>query len=304
MSAAAIENGTTAPSTPPEADRVSAAESRPIETRTDWSGPAPRREWICEGWLGHRLTLFTGHGGRGKSRLALQLAAAIASGTREPWLPGDQTVPYAAVDAGGSPVLIASWEDEGDEVHRRLESMARHLSWAAADCLGQRLHFADLAGEGPLWGPTQNDPTGTLTDTGTALQARAKEIRARLLIVDPRAAAYAGDENHRAQVRSFVSCWDRWAREHRCAVLLVDHLPKTASTRPGNRDEPSYSGSTDWHNAARSRWTLDEDKNGSLLRCEKSNYGSAPGLVRLSNRDGCAWFAAGTTENSRKSKFI
>ena len=153
-------------------------------------------------------------------------------------------------------------------------------------------------------GPTQNDPTGTLTDTGTALQARAKEIRARLLIVDPRAAAYAGDENHRAQVRSFVSCWDRWAREHRCAVLLVDHLPKTASTRPGNRDEPSYSGSTDWHNAARSRWTLDEDKNGSLLRCEKSNYGSAPGLVRLSNRDGCAWFAAGTTENSRKSKFI
>ena len=274
-----------------------------VETRTDWSGPAPLREWICEGWLGHRLTLFTGHGGRGKSRLALQLAAAIASGTREPWLPGDQTIPSAAVAAEGAPVLIASWEDEGDEVHRRLESMAQHLSWAAADCIEDRLHFADLAGEGPLWGPTQNDPTGKLTGTGTALQTKAKQIGARLLIVDPRAAAYAGDENHRAQVRSFVSCWDRWAREHRCAVLLVDHLPKTA-TRAGNRNEPSYSGSTDWHNAARCMWTLDKDKAGSLLRCEKSNYSTAPSTVRLSNRDGCAWFAACTTQNSRQSKYF
>ena len=53
-----------------------------LKTRSDWNGDPPPREWVYEGWLGYRLTLFTGHGGKGKSRLALQLAAAVASGTK------------------------------------------------------------------------------------------------------------------------------------------------------------------------------------------------------------------------------
>ena len=273
--------------------------SQRIKVHRDWSGAAPSREWICNGWLGYRLTLFTGHGGRGKSRLALQLAAAVASGASSSWIPPEPdstpTVPCAAIDASGAPVLLASWEDEQDEVHRRLQTMAadKRLPWAASERIEDRLHFADMAGYGPLWETTDYSNNGKLTGTGHELREIAERIKARLLIIDPRAAAYAGDENNRAQVRAFISHWDRWARETRCAVLIVDHLPKYASKpRPSGSDEPSYAGSTDWHNAARSVWTLERTQNkDTVLRCDKSNYGPAPEPVYLASGDGCAWFA-------------
>ncbi len=283
--------------------------SQRIKVHRDWSGEAPPREWICEGWLGYRLTLFTGHGGRGKSRLALQLAAAVASGTYAPWLPPEsddtRTVPGAAIDgaASASAVLLASWEDEQDEVHRRLQTMAmdERLPWAAPERIENRLNFADLAGYGPLWETTEYSG-GKLTDTGHELREIAERIEARLLIIDPRAAAYAGDENNRAQVRAFISHWDRWARETQCAVLVVDHLPKYA-TKPRKDDDdegPAYAGSTDWHNAARSVWTLERtEKGGTLLRCDKSNYGPAPKPVHLTSGDGCAWFATGAEATDR-----
>ena len=253
-----------------------------IEYRNDWKGDAQPREWICEGWLNYRLTLFTGHGGTGKSQLALQLAAAVASKVRRcNWIPLDPGASDAAMTiSSSSPVLVASWEDEEDEVHRRLSSIAKVLPWAGPDQIEDRLHFADLADRGPLW---NDNPL----DTGKLLQATAKEIGARLLVIDPRAAAYANDENHRAQVRAFISHWDRWARDNRCAVLLIDHLPKYATTDGSYmfRGNASYAGSTDWHNASRCVWHIDEKY---LLRCDKSNYGDTPPPVRLSRKEG-AW---------------
>ncbi len=261
-----------------------------IKYRNQWKGDVQPREWICEGWLNYRLTLFTGHGGAGKSHLALQLAAAVASKAKCNWIPLDPGASDAALTIpSSSPVLIASWEDEEDEVQRRLSSMAETLPWAAPDQVEDRLHFADLAGDGALW-------KGEPTHVGKRLQATAKEIGTRLLIIDPRAGAYADDENHRAQVRAFISHWDRWARDNRCAVLLLDHLPKSATL--GAMSGATYAGSTDWHNASRCVWTIDENH---LLRCDKSNYGATPPPLKLNRREG-AWtgrvestFGSGTT---------
>ena len=254
-----------------------------IKTRNDWRGAESPREWICEGWLSYRLTLFTGHGGAGKSQLALQLAAAIASKKGTNWIPpssnASTSTKFPTIEPQGNSVLIASWEDEADEVHRRLCSMAKVLGWVAPDQIEDRLHFADLAGSGPLW-----DTDRKITTVGAGLRGTAEDIEARLLIIDPRAAAYAGDENHRAQVRAFISDWDRWARESHCAVLLVDHLPNS-SIRSGVSGA-SFAGSTDWHNAARCVWTLDEKH---VLRCEKSNYGTLPDPVNLIRENGAAW---------------
>ena len=280
-------------------------EPRPqIETRTDWGGVPPSRDWVYEGWLGYRLTLFTGHGGMGKSRLALQLAAAVASGTSDPWIPPANTnrathyVKAVTEDNAGAPVLVASWEDEAEEVHRRIHAMAATLPWAAVDRIGDRLHFADLAGKGPLWEGRTGTNGKELTATGQELQSIAQTIVARLLIIDPRAAAYAGDENHRAQVRAFVSHWDRWARENRCAVLLIDHLPKYATQQRAEHG-PTYAGSTDWHNASRSVWTLEDQGGGLLLRCDKSNYGPTPESVRLSSTTGSVFGGISTATEPR-----
>lgn len=277
-----------------------------LKTRSDWNGDPPPREWVYEGWLGYRLTLFTGHGGKGKSRLALQLAAAVASGTSEPWIPparrdrATRTAKATLVDDGGAPVLVASWEDEADEVHRRLHAMAATLPWAAVDHIEDRLHFTDLAGGGALWDGGLRIGK-ELTNTGRALRAAAEHIKARLLIIDPRAAAYAGDENHRARVRAFISHWDRWARENRCAVLLIDHLPKYATQQQDVRSA-AYAGSTDWHNASRSVWTLDDQNGNLVLRCDKTNYGSVPDPVTLESTDGCVWQAKSGTVRRRAVK--
>lgn len=270
---------------------------RRFDLHSNWSGVPPPREWVCKGWLSHRLTLFTGHGGSGKSRLALQLAAAVASGTPDSWIPSasdELPMPMPPItDANrAAPVVIASWEDEKDEVHRRLVEMAKRLPWAAPDHINGRLNFADMAGCGPLWEATA--AAGKLTAPGTDLRSAAEQLSARLLIIDPRAAAYAGDENSRAHVRAFISHWDRWAREHQCAVLLVDHVAKSAT--PEQHGTSSYAGSTDWRNAARSVWTLgSKDNKGTAdtwLRCDKSNYGPVPATVHLDSGDGYAWIAS------------
>ena len=109
-------------------------------------------------------------------------------------------------------------------------------------------------------------------------QPERTELLARLLVVDPLAAAYACSENDRGLVRAFMTNLDGWARATGCAVLIVSHPPKS---------EADYSGSTDWHAAARAVWKLgtaetDAGNGGKVkekapaprLDCLKTSYGT------------------------------
>ena len=224
-----------------------AALDRPIELKT-WNTtepPSPRR-WLVEDWLpAGRVTLLAGQGGIGKSRLALQLAAGIASGggrleeasKSRSWIetPSPHMVQLGeAVEPWGSPVVYASWEDELDEFRRRLSELSgAPAPWVTPERLS-RLHFADMAGHGPLWAPRADgsrhtDTVGETTAAGHELRRRCEEVRARLLIADPSAAAYGSNENNRALVRAFVSDFDAWARDNNCAVLILSHPPKWAA---------------------------------------------------------------------------
>ena len=288
---------------------VSAAQhAKPV---TDWTGEPPDREWLLDGWLAvGRVHLLTGSGGRGKSRLALQLAAALAADGAEwplPWLTADErrtrsgtvdrplTLP--PTDRDGAPVVIASWEDEADEVHRRLRDQPVPVS-----ALGDRLHYVDAAAWGPLWAPVggAHIQTGAeLTAAGRRLRRLCEQVGARLLVIDPLAAAYGSDENVRGLVRQYMASWDAWGRAQRCAVLMIAHPPK--STAAGAGDD-WWSGSTDWPAAARSAWALRhataKEANANKpaqpertwLECMKASYGPAPDPVHLA-ADGVTWRA-------------
>ena len=241
----------------------------------------PARQWLVPSWLpAHRLALLTGQGGEGKSRLALQLASAVAAGDTT-WLPGGPPV-----EEGSSRRSTVFWtaEDELDEVQRRLFEMGR-----ASDL--DALHLLDGAGSGPLWAPDGTGDLGTLTVAGRWLRLYCARRDARLVVLDSVAAVYAGNENDRSQVRHFTSHWDAWARSARCTVLLIGHPPKT---------QADYSGSTDWHASVRSLLTLgleadpeaktSKDAPAPLapcLRSVKSNYslGRPPALwIARTNR--------------------
>ena len=69
-----------------------------------------------------------------------------------------------------------------------------------------------------------------------------------------------------------MTSWDGWARATNCAVLIVSHPPKSSA---------DYSGSTDWHAAARAVWKLGTEEtdagNGTgapRLDCLKTSYGT------------------------------
>ena len=267
-----------------------------VAPRYSWrqagSSPPTARDWLVHNWLpAGRAGMLVGAGGTGKSKLALQLACGVASGHGK-WLPGGDS--DTADDMPSAPqkqqvVVIASWEDETDEAERRLYWMAHedggNLPWAWGDQLEDRLHWLDIRSRGPLWGPIEDGSRhvatrGALTPAGRRLRHYCESVKARLLVLDPVAAAYGSDENVRALVRQFMADWDAWAQGADCAVMLIAHPPKSAA---------DYSGSTDWQGASRWLWTVKKTalpdptalgsrvpaRKGVKLTLEKSNYSLA-----------------------------
>ena len=276
--------------------------ARPLKVSTERNPAPPPQLWLVQNWLpADRLAMLTGIGGAGKSRLALQLAAAVASG-REVWLYGAAAkgMKNNASD-GPTNIVWASWEDGPDEIDRRLKLAAEprasgkvNASWCTPGALGDRLVVVDMADRGPIWGPKPGAHVSTAAQflpPGEQLLELAADKCAALLVIDPIAAAYGSNENDRALVRAFGAALDSWAREHVCAVVLIGHPPKSGA-------DP-YSGSTDWRNAVRSMCTLTKEKqpkgNGEddnqpdewKLTLDKANYApSQPPRLLLRHPEG------------------
>ena len=272
--------------------------ARPLNVSTERNPAPPPQLWLVQNWLpADRLAMLTGIGGAGKSRLALQLAAAVAAG-QDVWLYGTAVkgMENNAAPDGPAIVVWASWEDGPDEIDRRLKLAAEqrapdkvNASWCTPRALGDRLVVVGMADREPIWGPKPGAHVSTaarLLPPGEQLLELAADKRAALLVIDPIAAAYGSNENDRALVRAFGAALDSWAREHVCTVLLIGHPPKSGA-------DP-YSGSTDWRNAVRSMWTLTKEKQPKgtgeddnrpdewKLTLDKANYAPSqpPRLLR------------------------
>ena len=170
----------------------------------------------------------------------------------------------------GGKVIWATWEDEADEIKRRLYAaadgglIADQPDWS-------ELHVVNMRPHGAIW-------NGDWTAAGRDF---IRMIRGYdLAVVDPVASAYEGNENDRAAVRSFTSKLDAAAEHGGCTVLLIGHPPKAG--------DEGYSGSTDWQASVRSMLVIDlekvsikGEKEGVAMRLKhtKSNYSlSMPNL--------------------------
>ena len=252
--------GPGAPLWPPALDLRALAQREPEEPRF------VVQDWLPAGYA----TLLAGHGGAGKSSIALHLAACIASG----------------LDWWGMPVqrrrvMYLSCEDRENVVHWRLARICNHLGLDMAD-LADWLDVRDLVGkETILWRSTS---TGSpLTPAYHELAGRMQEAGADVLMVDGVTDAFGGNENDRAEVKAFVNALLSLISQDDGAVILVGHVNKPSAAAASTSE--GYSGSTAWHNAVRARWYLypeverddDEDRarpNGNLtLELQKSNLG-------------------------------
>lgn len=238
-------------------------------------------QFIIPDWLpcGY-ATLMAGHGGVGKSGIALHLAACISLGRD-----------FFGVVTSERRVLYVSCEDRASVLHWRLKRIC-DFEAVALNNLAEKLEIVDLVGHDSVL--YNRDPrTGeTLAPAYPRLANRMRDLRTEVLIVDGISDAFGGNENSKVDVKQFVNSLLALIPAERGAVLLIGHVAKPIASAPNTSE--GYSGTTGWHNAARARWYLfpetepGDDWGGRLTRTghlqlelQKSNYGAADQAMRF-----------------------
>ncbi|WP_018876732.1 AAA family ATPase [Thioalkalivibrio sp. ALE31] len=225
--------------------------------------PAPRHilsPYIPAG----TVTLLGAHGGAGKSTLALHLAVCVALGR-----------PFLGFPVERRPVLFFSAEDGADVVRWRLQQITRAMGVDPAE-LAEHLKVLDATeGDPVLFREVFEDGArrGATTPAFKTLDREAVEHRAGLVIIDNASDTFDANEVERARVRAYMRALAGMARRTDGAVLLLAHVDKSTAKASGSRQgsPEGYSGSTAWHNSARSRLFLTASGDGLTLEHQKAN---------------------------------
>ncbi len=229
----------------------------PIRKSLDWTKlegqKPPKREWVIENWLGMgHVTFLAGAGGTGKTNVAQALASSVALG--EDFL-----------DRVPKPRKVLMWaaEDDVNELWRRQLDIA---DWLKADLREFQDSFYLHSYDGELIDLVASVDRESLVPTSMydELCSQIADYGAEVVILDNVARLFAGNENDRHQVTTFVALLTAAARATNAAVLLLGH--------PGKADGSEYSGSTAWDGAVRSRLYLSRELPGQ----EKDKDGYDP----------------------------
>lgn len=219
------------------------------------------RDWLPAG----EVTLLAGHGGAGKSALALYLAVCVALGREWYGLP-----------TARRRVLHLSAEDGVDVIHWRL---SRVCAWLGVD-------LADLAGWLRVIDASHADVELTdETRDGPVMTSRYAWLRdqmrdAQVLVIDGASDTHGGSEIVRRHVRMYVRALRRLVPADG-AVLVLAHVAAHVARSPETSE--GYSGSTAWNNSVRARWYVrrDDDADELILSAPKTNHAGAVGDIRL-----------------------
>ena len=240
--------------------------------------------------------ILAGAGGGGKSRLALQIAIAAASGEDGALVPVFRRG-HARMDdltVRGGPVVMLGYEDADAEVRYRVKKIARYLTAEPAGVIDNPLRLSVAVAEVPLWAPpAAGDGYDPAAPTGVwrALWDRVRALKGvRMVVVDPIALAFdSGRDGYpTAPVGAFVGALRREARAAHVGVLLIHHVPKGAANRLRDPDvEPDQSdvaGSHAWVDRSRSALFLRPaaaERGRASLWTVKANYAAMGELAKL-----------------------
>ena len=273
------------------------------ESLSEWEDVEPR-EWLIDQLLpANELTLFTGRGGVGKSRLMLQIVGKLVCGWGgTPWQSKERQ-PDFSNNQDKRRVYIASWEDDKNEHKRRLLQVQGRLGWMDQSVFGKQVKFVDMRNDrrGPLWGvpPGKNSyARASLLPVGEVLLKQVAAFDPDVLVLDPLSATFGGNENDRAGVREFTTYLSGWGNRHKCAIVILGHPPKSDAT---------YSGNTDWEGSPRAMWFLEkddrkDDRDGPAryrFDVTKLSYAAKPERPRCLELDRGVWIEQDTISGAK-----
>ena len=237
---------------------------------------------VVDMWIPQKqVTLLAGHGGSGKSYVALSIAVHVALGRS-----------FGTMATKQAKVLFFSAEDEEMVLRQRLFKICRALDIEPSD-LQDKLFLLDASDIDPALHREHrvaiNGEQTIVTETPllSALAKLVQKFDIGLVVIDNASDTYDDDEIKRARVRGFVrSLRQHLARPSR-AVLLLAHINKASAQRGRSQQTEDYSGSTAWHNSVRSRLSLSSDEKDVLTIWHiKANLGVKAKPVRIIWNDG------------------
>ena len=163
-----------------------------------------------------------GDGAVGRSTLMLQLAVAMVGGAA--WI---------GTNPAQGPVAVVSAEDDIDELHRRVVTIARGLGVKLADLT--ELPLIPLAGKDAVMAAPEGR-TNVVRETPVwrGLVGVVEHFKPRLVIIDTRADVFAGNENDRSQARQFIGLLRGLRQEPR---RRLDRAPLAGRPNIENRNE-------------------------------------------------------------------
>lgn len=224
-------------STAPISAPISETAEQPLSTvaiSSPWDEPAediPAREWIIRGLLIRRhISILVAPGGSGKSLLSAQWAIALSLGM--PW--GGWT----PVEA--EKVMLINAEDDGDEMRRRIHAACKIMGVNPRALTG-RLFLADDP-RSIVVAKTTKEKIVAATPLADAIVQTIQEQGIGVVVVDPFAETFEGDENSNSEVKWAAAIWRGVARQCSCSVMLVHHTPKYAKGMAGDADAARGAG--------------------------------------------------------------
>jgi hypothetical protein len=203
---------------------------------------APR--WLVEGlWGAQSVGVIGGAPKCAKTWLGLDLALSVATGTA-------CLGRYAAPEPG--PVLIYLAEDALPVVRERVAGMARHRGLELA---GVDVHVITA----PVLRLDREPDRARLRET-------ARQLRPRLVLLDPLVRLHGIDENDAGEVAELLAYFRALQRQLALSVVLVHHTRKNAA--PGAAAGCGLRGSSDIHAFGDSNLYLRRTKDHLVLQSE------------------------------------
>lgn len=224
------------------------------------------------------VAMLAATGGVGKTQALIQLALAIASGTK--WLDT-----FNVIEPGHVVILLA--EEDEDEAWRRFHYSARYLGLDKThpEAIRERIWVIPMAG---LPARLIDAATGESSRTFEGLQSALAQhdVDWRLIILDPASRLMPEDgEFDSAAATDFVAHLEALTQtsKGKPTILFSHHTRKGGTGKAGVRGSSALTDGARWVSTMRPYGvmpdgTIIEDGEGRvLLKLQKSNYGK-PGF--------------------------